>query len=187
MNKELRYHLVTWLKSKQAIREDAYSTRQNNETLTALLLKTVSEKTTRPKFVLTHLMTPHYPYYFDKDGREFPFDQLLEGNQYNQKNYIEYLQYGNKRILGIVDHILKNAATPPVIVLMGDHGFRHFTVPVDPKYYFYNLVAVHLPEKQYAVFSDSLTNVNLFRTVLNSAFKQQLPYLKDTTIILDNP
>ena len=26
MNKELRYHLVTWLKSKQAIREDAYST-----------------------------------------------------------------------------------------------------------------------------------------------------------------
>jgi hypothetical protein len=187
MNKELRYHLVTWLKSKQAIREDAYGTKQNNETLIPLLLKTASEKTTRPKFVLTHLMIPHYPYYFDKDGHQFPFEQLVEGNQYNQKHYIEYLQYGNKKILTIIDDILKNSATPPVIVLMGDHGFRHFTTPVDPKYYFYNMVAVHLPGRQYAAFSDSLTNVNLLRTVLNTTFNQHLPYLKDTAIILNNP
>jgi hypothetical protein len=187
MNKELRYHLITWLKSKKAIREDAYSTNQNNETLSSLLLKTATEKTNHPKFVLTHLMIPHYPYYFDKDGHEFPFEQVTEGNQYNKKNYIEYLQYGNKRILAIIDHILKHAATPPVIVLMGDHGFRHFTTAIDPKYYFYNMMAVHLPGRQYAAFDDSLTNVNLFRTVLNTTFNQHLPYLKDTAIILDNP
>jgi hypothetical protein len=187
MDKELRYHLVTLFKSKQVLRENTYSTRQNNETLIPLLLKTAGEKTTQPKFVLTHLMLPHYPYYFDKEGHEFSFDQLTEGNQYNQKNYIEYLQYGNKKILSVIDHILKNSATPPVIVLMGDHGFRHFTTPVDPKYYFYNMVAVHLPNQQYAAFGDSLTNVNLFRAVLNSTFQQHLPYLKDTAIIMDNP
>ena len=187
MDKELRYHLVTWFKSKQALRENTYNTKQNNETLIPLLLKTASEKTTQPKFVLTHLMMPHYPYYFDKEGHEFPFDQLTEGNQYNQKNYIEYLQYGNKKILSIIDHILKNSTTPPVIVLMGDHGFRHFTTPIDPRYYFYNMVAVRLPNQQYTAFGDSLTNVNLFRTVLNSTFKQHLPYLKDTAIIMENP
>jgi hypothetical protein len=44
-----------------------------------------------------------------------------------------------------------------------------------------------LPGNNYAAFTDSLTNVNLLRTVLNTSFGQQLPYLRDTAIIMDNP
>ncbi|MEI9808071.1 MAG: sulfatase-like hydrolase/transferase [Bacteroidota bacterium] len=187
IEKEIRYHLAITLKSNREIRKNTYFNRTNNEKIYQLTIKTAEEKTNQPKFVLTHLMMPHYPYYYNKDGIEFPFEQLTEGNQHRRENYIEYLQYGNKKILALVDHILKNASAPPVIILMGDHGFRHLDKSVDTKYYFYNLASVYLPGKNYAAFSDSLTNVNLLRTVLNTTFNQQLAYLKDTTYIMENP
>ena len=187
VQRDLRFLLVTRFKSEQETRKDIYYHRDNNEKLFQRTLHIAGEKTNQPKFVLTHLMVPHYPYYYDRNGNEFPYETLGEGNQSNQNNYIEYLQYGNKKLLELVDHILENSSGPPIIVLMGDHGFRHFNKPVDPKYYFYNLVAVHLPNNNYSAFSDSLTNVNLLRTVLNTSFGQRLAYLKDTTIIMDNP
>lgn len=187
IEKEMSYHLVTDFKSERLIRSTTYYNRNNNEKLFRLTVQTTEEKTKQPKFVLTHLMMPHYPYYYDKNGHAFPFESLQEGKQYNQHNYIEYLQYGNKKLLELVDHILKTSSAPPVIILMGDHGFRHFNDPIDPKYYFFNLVSVHLPGNNYAAFTDSLTNVNLLRTVLNTSFGQQLRYLKDTSVIMDNP
>jgi phosphoglycerol transferase MdoB-like AlkP superfamily enzyme len=129
-------------------------------------------------------MMPHYPYYFNKDGEEQPFEKLLEGNQSNKEAYIEYLQYSNKKLIDLVEHILQSSASPPIIVLAGDHGFRHFNEPVESKYYFLNLVSVHLPSKNYAGFSDSLSCVNLFRAVLNAQYGQQLPFLKDSTSYL---
>jgi hypothetical protein len=129
-------------------------------------------------------MMPHYPYYFDKNGMEKPYETLVEGNQLNKQAYIEYLQYANKKLLALVEHILNSSATPPVIILMGDHGFRHFTSPVVAKYHFLNLAAVYLPSKDYAGFSDSLSGVNFFRTILNTSFNQRLPSLKDSTIYL---
>jgi hypothetical protein len=187
LEKDMRYHLVTDLKSERQIRENTYYNRDNNEKLFRLTVKTAEEKIKQSKFVLTHLMMPHYPYYYDKNGNAFPFESLQEGKQYNQHNYIEYLQYSNKKLLELVDHILKNSSAPPVIILMGDHGFRHFSGTIDTKYYFCNLVSVHLPGNNYTAFTDSLTNINLLRAVLNTSFGQQLPYLRDTGIIMDNP
>jgi hypothetical protein len=187
VRKELRFLLVTKFKSKSEIRKDAYFSRDNNEKLYGLTLTAIEQRTDQPKFVLTHLMMPHYPYYYDRNGKEFPFESLTEGNQTNREHYTEYLQYANGRLLALIDHILSSSPHPPLIILMGDHGFRHFNEKVDSKYYFCNLVSVHLPDNDYTAFTDSLTNVNLLRTVLNASFGQRLPYLKDTTIIMDNP
>ncbi|HLG40760.1 MAG TPA: hypothetical protein VI461_13870, partial [Chitinophagaceae bacterium] len=165
IEKEIGFHLVTKFKWKKGIKKDVYFNRDNNEKLFRLTLQTAGDKIKQPKFVLTHLMMPHYPYYYDKDGKEFPFETLVEGKQLNQQNYIEYLQYGNKKLIELIDSILKNSATPPIIILMGDHGFRHFNEEVDPKYFFSNLVSIHLPDKNYLAFNDSLTNVNLLRAV----------------------
>lgn len=187
MEKEMRYHLVTTLKSKNELKKYVYYNRNNNEKLYDLTKTMAATKLNQPKFVLTHLMLPHYPYYYDKNGKEFPLETLVEGQQVNQRNYIEYLQYANREIIALIDHILASSASLPVIILMGDHGFRHFENPVDPRNIFSNLVAVHLPGDNYAAFGDSLTNVNLMRAFLNTSFGQRLPYLKDTTIIMDNP
>jgi hypothetical protein len=187
VRKELRFLLVTKFKSKTEMRKDAYFSRDNNEKLYGLTLTAIEQRTDQPKFVLAHLMMPHYPYYYDRNGKEFPFESLTEGNQTNREHYTEYLQYANGRLLALIDHMLASSPHPPLIILMGDHGFRHFNEKVDPKYYFCNLVSVHLPGNDYTAFTDSLTNVNLLRTVLNTSFGQRLPYLKDTTIIMDNP
>lgn len=187
VEKELRFHLVTDLASQREIKKTVYDNRDNNQKLSALLEETARVKSVRPKFVLTHLMMPHYPYYYDRNGNQFPFDSIIEGNQVNRVHYVEYLQYSNTKLLSMIDVILNNAKSPPIIVLMGDHGFRHFTEAIDPKYYFINLVSVLIPGKNYQAFDDSLTNVNLLRTILNTSFNQHLPYLKDTSIIMDNP
>lgn len=178
------FNVVTRLKSKSALRKLTYAYKENNEHIYSLTRDQAVKRSSQPKFVYTHLELPHYPYYYDKNGKEQPFDKLTEGNQVNKAAYAEYLQYSNTQLLRLVDHILQSSATPPVIVLMGDHGFRHFTEPVERKYYFNNLSAVYLPGGDYGMFPDSLTSVNLFRILLNTTFKQQLPLLKDSSIYL---
>ena len=183
-DKEIRFNLVSRWKSKKNLKIITYYNKANNENIYSLTWKLAEEKTQKPKFVYTHLMMPHYPYYYDRNGKEQPFEKLLEGNQSNKEAYIEYLQYSNKKLLELVQHILQSSASPPIIVLAGDHGFRHFKEPVESKYYFLNLVSVHLPSKNYTRFSDSLTGVNLFRAILNDQFGQHLPLLKDSTSYL---
>jgi len=183
-DKEIRFNLVSRWKSKKNLEILTYANRDNNENIYNLTWKLAAKKTTSPKFVYTHLMMPHYPYYYDKNGKEQPFETLLEDNQVNQQAYVEYLQYANKKLYELVAHILQSSATPPIIVLMGDHGFRHFKKPVESKYYFLNLTSLHLPSRNYSGFSDSLTTVNLFRGILNTEFRQELPFLKDSATYL---
>jgi hypothetical protein len=84
----------------------------------------------------------------------------------------------------MADHLLQTAPAPPVIIFMSDHGFRHFTKPVDRKYHFMNLNAVYLPGRNYSLFNDSLSNVNQFRVLFNSLFKTSYPVLPDSCIYL---
>ena len=183
-DKEIRFNLITRWKSKSNLKTLTYYNKENNENIYTLTWRLAEKKSAQPKFVYTHLMMPHYPYYFDKNGKERPFEQLTEGNQTNKAAFVEYLQYTNKQIISLVDHILKSSERPPIIVLMGDHGFRHFTQPVDTKYHFLNMTAIHLPSANYARLHDSLSSVNIFRTILNTEFRQQLPYLKDSSSYL---
>ncbi len=135
-----------------------------------------------PKFVYTHVMMPHYPYYFDSSSNALPLEKLAGLRKANPKDYIGYLQYSNKKILDLIDHIVAHSKRPPVIIVLGDHGFRHPDMKTDPRYDFMNLNAVYIPNRNYAGFTDSMTNVNQFRVLFNTLFKQQLPLLKDSTI-----
>jgi hypothetical protein len=129
-------------------------------------------------------MMPHYPYLFDKNGNRTAPEMVLEGSQQKQKEYVEYLQYSNKRFLSLIDFILKKSVKPPVIIFMGDHGFRHFTTTVSPEYYFMNVNAVYLPSKNYNQFYNGASGVNQFRILFNSIFNQHLPMLKDSTVFV---
>jgi hypothetical protein len=153
-----------------------------------ILLQTrevATQKNRRPKFVYSHLLMPHWPYYYDSKGQLVPEERLRGFHKETaSRDYTEYLLYGNEKVLQLVDDIFKTSPNPPVIILLGDHGFR---LPVNDqayKYEFSNLSAVFIPAKSRKPFPDSLSNVNFFRILLDSCFNQRLPLLKDSTINL---
>ena len=137
-----------------------------------------------PKFVYSHFILPHWPYYFDSKGRPVPIEKLQGFHETSAHDYIEYLQYGNGKILQLVDYIFSVSPTPPVIILLSDHGFRNPEKKASHKYDFFNLNAVYLPDKNYSQFPDNMTNVNFFRIFFNTSFNQHFSLLKDSTINL---
>ena len=126
---------------------------------------------------------PHYPYLFDRNGRRLSFEESQQGGR--KDLYLEYLQYCNKQCLALADSILKKDKTGPIVILMSDHGFTKYDASaIDPSYNFDNMINIYLPDKNYSEFPDTISNVNLFRFILNKQFKQRLPLLKDSTIFL---
>lgn len=185
MYRDLGYHLIATLKIDAAIQDYLYHELRNNTRLYDLTQKLSATPASQPRFVYTHLMMPHYPYYFDRHGNAMdPKRVLPEANNINRKDYVEYLQYVNQKILALADHILSKSASPPVIIIMSDHGFRHFREPVEEKYHFMNLNTVYLPRGNYQGFYDSVSNVNQFRILFNSLFHTQYPLLPDSSIYL---
>ncbi|HEY1115995.1 MAG TPA: sulfatase-like hydrolase/transferase [Chitinophagaceae bacterium] len=184
MDRDIRFNLVTRFKIQSEISRVTMGTLENNQKLIEDTYTTLNSETATPRFVYTHLMMPHYPYYFNRLGRPFPLDSIVEGNQVNKHQYIEYLQYCNKTFLNFLDSLMLGRKKPPIIVFMGDHGFRHFKEPVNEAYQFLNLNAVYLPTKNYKGFYDDMSAVNQFRIIFNTQFRQSFPLLKDSTIYL---
>ncbi len=182
--RDIEFNFVTRFKIAPLLKKWVYSTNKINE---ELYQKTVTETTNqnkKPRFIYTHLFMPHYPYYYRANGTKNTIETFIEGQQHRKREYLEYLQYSNKKFLNLIDVILKNSKQPPVIIFMGDHGFRHFSEPVDQRYHFQNLAAVYLPYKNYGSFYKGMSGVNMFRVIFNSTFQQNLPLLKDSSSFL---
>jgi hypothetical protein len=181
--RNLGFHFASKQKLESIVKHHLY----NNKTIENATRSAVLNHAGFPKFVYTHLAMPHHPYYYDSAGREAPFEKLTEDFKNDRKAYIEYLSFTNKKLISLIDHILANAATPPVIILLSDHGFRQLPDTADRKYFFMNFNAVLLPNRNYAGFYEGMSNVNELRVILNSVFGQRLPLLKDTTTFYEEP
>ena len=162
----------------------AYEYLHFNEGIAELTNSTAGRRTSVPKFVYAHFIMPHYPYYFDSKGTPVSLEKLTGFRKTNSDDYLGYLQYGNKKVLQLVDSILVSSPEPPVIMLLSDHGFRHPAKKTEHRYDFMNLNAIYLPEKNYSYFKDGTTNVNHFRVFFNSCFDQHFSLLKDSTVDL---
>lgn len=186
LKKDLGYHLVTTLKIQSVIDEYIFYVDKSNKRLLNRYSADVRRGNSKSQFVYTHIHMPHYPYYYTGDGSPNP-DAAKEDNPFDKKAYIGYLQYSNGIYLQLIDDILKHASRPPIILLMGDHGFREFVnpTPEQKKIHFMNLNAVYLPNGDYKRFYDGISGVNQFRALLNTSFGQNLPMLKDSTQFLE--
>lgn len=183
--KDLGYHLVTTLHLNSLYKKFNLRDQHNNEEIMQLSLDALHEKKPGPKMVYTHLLLPHYPYFNDRNGK--PYDWKTINNYNNDRSrYTEYLQYSNQRILSLVDSIRKTTATPPMIILTGDHGFRQWSEPVPNEFLYDNFQAILLPSGNYNGFYKGISLVNLFRVILNTEFRQHLPMLADSTVTITN-
>ena len=185
LSRDLGYHLVTSLKIKyfaEKAKEYHYKELRNNMVITNQLLQVSQKNTVAPKFIYAHLMMPHEPYYFDKNGNEYT---VYTKNTIELRiRYIEFLQYSNNKYLQLLNGILKKAKRNTIVVFMSDHGSRLFTEPSEIKYQFSTINAIYLPDKNYQRFYNGISNVNVLRALLNSVFDENLPLLQDKSFYL---
>jgi len=147
------------------------------------------------KFVFVHIIAPHPPFVFDRDGaaQEFsrPFANL-DGENYKGteaeylSQYTEQLQFVNTNILLAIDSILANSSRPPIIIIQGDHGGGSHLDPssLDTSCMFERvsiLNAYYLPGGKTDLLYPSITPVNTFRVVFNAYFGTNYPMLPDRT------
>ena len=186
IQRDFGYLLVKWNIIKRNSRDD-YTVLNNNTRILNNIKKEAVRNTKTPRFIFSLLTMPHFPYYYDSKGKPYPPSDIVEGTQWLEDHYLEYLLYTNKVIVDLMDFILQNSRRPPVIILMSDHGFRHYSKKVSEAYDFNNLIANYLPEKYIGKFEDSLSNVSYLRSLLNKLFDQNLAVDKQAKYYIPIP
>ncbi len=181
LTERLEYDLGARFASSSKIDDLVYENVRINQSLIDGTEKIAQTPSDQPRFVYTHLLLPHHPYFFNRNGKAVPRQQLGDEHKSDTAAYREYLLYSNTRLLALVDQIRKGAKKPPVILLLSDHGFHQFRQPVPERYAFMNLNAVLLPPNYRSDFRNGMTSVNEFRVLFNTLFQQRLPLLPDST------
>jgi hypothetical protein len=155
--------------------------KKNNQRVIDAMKAAPAQHTTHPRFVYAHLLMPHEPFLYDSTGHE------LHVNMYNlsvpadvrKKAYLQYLVYTTKVVNAFIRELLQKTNGKAVIVLMSDHGYRGLIENGKKAPAHNNFNAVYLPNKDYRLFYDSISNVNQFRVLFNTIFKTQFPLLPD--------
>ncbi|MCS3800049.1 hypothetical protein [Niastella sp. OAS944] len=136
-----------------------------------------------PSFTYLHLVMPHKPYIYDSTGKvpdvyKTVSDHRLAGND---KLYLQYLVYANKRITRFLEELFAATQGKAVIMVMSDHGNRDAHNMPGRDFSFQNFNAVYLPNRDYHLWYDSVSNVNQFPLLFNTLFGQQIQLKADST------
>lgn len=143
----------------------------------------IAIQTDQPTFVFAHIISPHPPFVFGKNGeRDNPdmafstldanyFTEVAGRNEYvlRYRNQVIYL---NTLIKNTIDQILSRPGKKPIIIIQGDHGpgsridwnsaensFIDERMSILNAYYF--------PDQDYSNLYPEITPVNTFRVILD--------------------
>lgn len=118
---------------------------------------------------------------FDAEGNsiddDYAWTQSDLGLDQYRLGYRGQVAYLNRRVEKIVQMILNESATAPVIILQGDHGPEEGSSQDRMRI----LNAFYLPDAEYGQLYSTITPVNSFRVVFNAVFDYGLPLLPDTS------
>lgn len=153
-----------------------------------------------PKFVFVHIIAPHPPFVFDKNGNAIQNNRLFETVDANdlglpvkeyQSQYLEQLQFINTKTIETIETILEKSKESPIIILQGDHG----PASMLDSYNFENnsclyerfsiLNAYYLPENNNNLYDD-ISPINSFRLIFNDYFGLSLDMLEDKAFYSPN-
>tara|TARA_Y100001949_G_scaffold115089_1_gene97837 strand:- start:279 stop:1046 length:768 start_codon:yes stop_codon:yes gene_type:complete len=159
-------------------------------------LATLQHNNDKPIFVFAHIMMPHSPYLFKANGEPQDSEKVfLELDpEFNLMPYLEQLQFVNKKTKEVVDKLLTESDTQPIIVIQSDHGARMGiedwnTAGSDEdlvKRMFNNFDAYYLPGQKKNLPDEPRTPVNTFPIIFNSYFNGEFN-LQENRIYFSNP
>jgi hypothetical protein len=166
----------------------SYRNRVENEF--QQLAAIAAERDGRPKFVFGHLPSPHAPWVYNADGTprtvldvdamwaETPASTGLD-KQTLIEGYAAQVTWTDRRLVEAIDQIVANSATPPVIVVFGDHGSWIGADGGDIRLRFLPLFAARLPAGS-VPYPDDIALVNLFPILFERLFGDDIPLAVDT-------
>ncbi|MGH2728501.1 MAG: sulfatase-like hydrolase/transferase [Actinomycetota bacterium] len=151
----------------------------------------------KPTFVFAHIIMPHQPYVFERDGSFL--DAGLMKRRHWHRNYLEGLQFANTMMTRIADRLLAGPdKSDPIIIFASDEGpppgnDASATNP-DPEAWisktsrqlrqkFPILSALYLPGVKDPGIPQDITPVNFFRAVFSLYFGADLPLLPDKSYV----
>lgn len=186
MNKDLIWHLHQKAAPRFRWLANYFQNnfKEGNHTLLELTRKSLQKRSEKPRFIYTHLMMPHYPSLYDSTGQEVDinfYDPTISKKELDEA-YLQYLVYTNKVISRLVEDIQDKTARKAVIGVISDHGYRGIDARTENAWSNNNFLSVYLPSGKYEKFYPSMSNVNFFRSVINSLFDENLPRLKDSIV-----
>lgn len=143
-----------------------------------------------PKFVLTHSMAAHFPFSVDSLCDALPSE--IPESEFDtpraREAYIAGIRCTDRQVLGLVTDILAHAQRPPVILIQGDHGPRSLGIPwfgdagastAAQSVERLAVLGAYLLPGAPDLLPDSVTPVNVMRTVLSHYLGADLPPVPD--------
>lgn len=122
-----------------------------------------------PKFVFTHIISPHWPHVFGPGG------EPVHEHPDSVSGYKNQVIFISNQILSVIEEIIENSEVPPIIILQGDHG----SVIESPQRRMSILNAYLLPDGGDVLLYEGITPVNTYRLIFNYYFGSDLPFLED--------
>ena len=159
-------------------------------------LSSLHNSTKEPFFAYVHFLLPHSPYVFGPAGeiKEIQRD-YTKTTQELKLDYIDQVQFANKKVIETIDKILLESDSPPIILLQSDHGtdtlltksIGHWDNKNDESMTERMSIfsAYYLPDQNTGLIYDSITPVNSFRLILNAYFNVNYELLEDKNYFSD--
>ena len=132
-----------------------------------------------PKFVFAHILLPHPPFVFARDGRR------LEPQTTEKAAYIEQLEFTNSKMGELLEKILDGPGGTPLIVLQADEGpslrgeDRHEPLAQRRRIRTGILNAYLLPASATSDLYSTITPVNTFRLIFANVLGKKIDLLED--------
>ena len=156
-----------------------------------------SSRLDRPVFVFAHILAPHPPFVFGREGEEIGSESRFtlwdgariigEGALTREEyvaRYTDQLLFINSKVSEAVEAILSESSRPAIIILQADHGPRLFpewegAENTSLRERFSILNAYYLPNGDGVQLYDSITPVNTFRVLFNHYFGTEFELHED--------
>ena len=126
-------------------------------------------------FTIIHLMQPHRPVNFNEAGEII--EQIA---QPSLEDFYADLRFSNSQFLRMIDTILQNSASEPVIIFQSDHGSDYRKdIPERPFVLFDVFAAYYVPSMFDLAIPKPYTLVNSFALILNQVIDTVFDLQKD--------
>ena len=153
-------------------------------------------KIPEPTFTFAHIICPHPPYVFKRDGSLNTSAKMADLGGFDNFNYwhlsdqfVDQLIHFNKLVEEMIEKLLETSSEPPIIIVQGDHGTSYLGeegggAKLSPSMPHSNermsiLFACYAPKKVTDSLYDSISPVNISRVVLNECFGAEYELLPD--------